>query len=118
MDKDYRENQKVIATLEIEDKGQDFIEIDILENGVILGDSPMFSNGRLSMIGIGTLDGEYYISLDELKKDKSPRELEDHHLYLKHTGEADPLPWEANTLKYQVLAIKKAKKVNRFINKK
>jgi len=117
MEKDYRENQKVIATLELEDKGQDFIEIDVLENGVILGHSPLFENGRLSMVGIGTLDGMDYIPLDEFKKDKSPRELEDHHLYFKETGEVDPLPWEAKTFKYKVLSIKKATKVNRFINK-
>ena len=117
MAKDYRKNQKVIATLELEDRGQDFIEIDVLENGVILGHSFMFENGRLSMLGIGTSGGEDYLSFKGLKKDTSPREFEDNYLYYKETGDVDPLPWEANTFKYQVLAIKKATKVNRFIKK-
>ena len=53
---DFREGQKVIATLKIQDKGQDFLELDVLENGVLLSYSPMFSHGRLSLLGIGALD--------------------------------------------------------------
>jgi hypothetical protein len=30
---DYRIGHKVIATLTIEDKGQDFIELDVMDNG-------------------------------------------------------------------------------------
>jgi hypothetical protein len=63
MEKDYRENQKVVCTFEIEDEGQDFTEIDVLANGVILGNSVMFSHGRLSLLGIGSNDGKDYYSL-------------------------------------------------------
>lgn len=67
-EKDNRVGQKVIATLRIEDKGQDFTELDVLENGVLLGDSVMFSNGRMSVMGIGALDGTVYYPFSKAKK--------------------------------------------------
>ena len=119
MKKDYRENQKVIATILLEDKGQDFVEIDVLENGVILGNSIMFEEGRLSMIGIGTLDGIEYWSFDELKKDLANKNkpVGKIYIYIKRTEEEDPLPWEAKNLNYQIIDIKKPEKPNRFLNK-
>ena len=73
MKKDYRINQKVITTLKLEDKGQDFIEIDVLENGVIVGSSIIFANGRLSMIGIGTLNGKVYKTFENFIKNIKPK---------------------------------------------
>ncbi len=115
-EKDYREGQKVISTIEIEDKGQDFIELDVLENGVILGNSVMFSHGRLSLLGIGTDDGTEYHDIKEFLAMKE-WELKGLTIYMKDTGEKDPLPWKATTLKYLVVGVKKAVKPNRFIKK-
>lgn len=117
-EKDHRKNQKVIATIKLEDKGQDFTEIDVLENGVILGNSIMFSKGRLSMIGVGTLNGEEYYSFSEIKVDLIDRPLATFHIYIKKTGNPDPLPWEARTINHTIIDVKKPKKVNRFINRK
>jgi len=112
--KDYRKNQKVIATIVLEDKGQDFTEIDVLENGVILGNSIMFENGKLSMIGIGSLDGLDYFGFNVIRK--SLKKLNNLYIYLKDTGKPDPLPWETVHLKYKIVGVKKAEKVNRFKN--
>ena len=115
---DYREGQKVIATIEIEDKGQDFTELDILQNGVLLGNSIMFSHGRLSLIGIGTNDGmEYHTATEVIQTKTGVLKLKGLIVYMKNTGEKDPLPWKAQTLKYAVIKVKKAIKPNRFIKK-
>ena len=114
--RDFRQNQKVIATFVLEDKGQDFIEIDVLENGVILGNSIMFENGRLSMIGVGALNGKGYRRFSQMKEDLKDEPLSKFYIYLKETGEPDPLPWKADTLKYMIIDVKKAEKPNRFIN--
>lgn len=116
MEKDYRENQKVLVTLVIEDKGQDFTELDILENGVLLGNSPMFSHGRLTLLGIGTLDGIDYYPFQEVSK-SGKLSLKGLHIYLKDTGTKDPLPWKAKTLNYKIIGTKKVVKPNRFIKK-
>jgi len=113
---DYREGQKVICTIEIEDKGQDFLELDVLQNGVILGNSVMFSHGRLSLLGIGTDDGMEYHHFKAFSAMKK-WELKGLTIYMKDTGEKDPLPWKATTLNYLVVGVKKAVKPNRFINK-
>ncbi len=116
MEKDYRENQKVVCTLEIEDKGQDFVELDVLQNGVLLGNSVMFSHGRLSLLGIGSDDGmDYYSATEVIQAKIGALKLKGLTIYLKDTGEKDPLPWKAQTLKYHVIKIKKAEKPNRFI---
>ena len=131
MNKDYRKGQKVIATLQLEDKGQDFLEIDVLENGVILGNSIMFENGRLSMIGVGTLDGVDYWTFDLMKKDLASKSLAKFYIYIKRTAQSESSPWKAQHspwraqhspwkaqyLVYKVIDVKKAKKPNRFINK-
>ena len=117
MTKDYRKNQKVIATFILEDKGQDFIELDVLENGVILGNSVIFKNGKISMIGVGTLNGNEYWAFDEMKKDLCDRPLATFFIYIKNTDKKDPLPWKADTLKYKIIDVKKAKKPNRFLKK-
>lgn len=114
---DHRIGYKVIATIELEDKGQDFIELDLLQNDVILGHSPIFSMGRLSLIGIGTLDGMTYFPVDGGFKRKDLVAENDLYVYFKNTGEKDPLPWKAQTLKYRVIGLKKAIKPNRFIKK-
>lgn len=112
-EKDYRIGQEVILTLEIEDEGQDFTEIDVLKNGVILGNSPMFSHGKLTLIGVGALDGVPYIPFD--KKEILKKRLSGLYIYFKDTGEPEPLPWKANTLKYKIIGLKKAFKPKRFI---
>jgi hypothetical protein len=96
---------KKIFKIKLEDNGQDFLELDVLENGVLLGYSPMFMNNRLSMIGIGSLDGMEYLSFEQLKKEGKPSKGTS--IYLKKTGEKDPLPWKTDTLKHKVLSFKK-----------
>lgn len=114
--KDHRIGQEVILTLEIEDQGQDFIEIDVLKNGVILGDSVMFKDGRLTLIGVGALDGMPYHSFKEVEAGiKKKMRLSGLYIYFKNTGEKDPLPWKASTLKYKITGLKKAFKPRRFI---
>ena len=116
METDYRKNQKVIATFILEDKEQDFTEIDVLENGVILGNSVIFKNGRLSIIGVGTLNGEEYFTLSEMKEDLANRPLATFYIYIKDTkDEKEPLPWEAKTLNYKIIDVKKPTKPNRFL---
>ena len=112
-EKDYRKGQRVIATIEIEDKGQDFVELDVLENGVILGNNVMFSHGRLSLLGIGTLDGTTYYDFQRLRSTYN-LSLNGFIIYLKNTGEKELLPWKAKTLKYRIVGIKKAIEPNRF----
>ena len=120
MEKDYRENQKVIATLQLDDQGQDFTALDVLENGVILGNSPMFSNGRLSLLGIGKANGEDYEDRNEfIERKKSDKTLSKFGkgflIYFYRTGEKDPLPWEAKSLRYDILREVKVKNADRFI---
>ena len=121
-EKDYRVGQKVITTLEIEDKGQDFIELDVLENGVILGDSIMFRNGRQSVMGIGELDGTIYYPFSEKEKRFMPDinrkgngNFKGLSIYIYETGKKKSVPWEAITLKYEIIGKKKVEKANRFI---
>lgn len=116
MVKDYRDGQKVIATIEIEDQGQDFIELDVLENGVIVGDNTMFSYGRVSLLGIGTENGMEYHDFKEFAAMKK-WQLKGLTIYTFNTGTKTPLPWNATTLKYRVTKVKKAVKSNRFIKK-
>ena len=113
--KDYRQGQKIIATIVLEDKGQDFTELDVLENGVILGNSIMFRNGCLTLIGIGALNGNPYWVFGELKSKFLKRRLKGLTIYTKETGTRDPIPWEATTLNYKILNVKKPVKINRFI---
>lgn len=118
---DKRKNQKVIATLKLEDDGQDFTEIDVLENGVILGDSPIFSEGRLSLLGIGTTDGrEYERNTDFIKRKTERKYLKKFKkfvIYFYKTGEKEPVPWKADTFRYDVLEEIKVEKPNRFLKK-
>jgi len=116
-EKDYRIGQRVLATLVIEDKGQDFTELDVLENGVLLGNSIMFAKGRLSILGIGTLDGMDYYTFQDIRAN-SKLLLKGLFIYLKDTHiEKEPLPWKASTLNYKIVGMKKAMKPNRFIKK-
>ncbi len=115
MEKDYREGQKIIATIEIEDRGQDFTELDVLENGVILGNSVMFSQGRLSLIGMGFENGMEYHDFKEFVEMGFWEPPKGFVVYMKTTGGKDPLPWKATILKYKILKIKKPIKPNRFI---
>lgn len=113
-EKDYRSGQKVIATLKLSDQGQDFTELDILENGVVVGNSIMFSYGRLSLLGVGSLDGSPYFSFEEFKKLK--KSYTGLFIYLKDTKEkVSPLPWKAKTLNYKIIGMAKVIKPNRFI---
>lgn len=115
---DYREGQRVLATLLIEDQGQDFTELDVLENGVLLGNSPMFSHGRLSLLGVGTLDGTKYFNFEEMRMSSIMKSFNGLSIYLKDTdAKRSPLPWNAQTLKYRIVGMKKAIKPNRFIKK-
>ncbi len=100
-----------LLTIELEDQGQDFLKLDVLESGVLLGYSPMFMNNRLSIIGIGSLEGKEYTTFTELLIDNK-KPSKGTFVYLKETGEEDPLPWKAKTLKYKVLSVnfKKIKK--------
>jgi hypothetical protein len=113
--KDYRKNQRVLAKIVLKDEGQDFTELDILENGVLLGNSPMFKNGRLSLLGVGTKDGKKYFSFNEMRKAGIKQSFKGLFIYIKDTGEKDPLPWETGTLIYPIIGMKKAIKPNRFI---
>lgn len=114
---DFRKGQKVIATFTLEDHGQDFIELDVLENGVLLGDSVIFRDGRLSLVGIGALDGTVFktdaevvrIPLAKLKM------LKGCYVYFYETGAKKPLPWNADTFKYAVTGVKKPKDADRFL---
>ncbi len=118
--RDLREGQKVVLTIEIEDMGQDFTELDVLENGVLLGNSMMFSHGRVSLLGIGTNNGSEYHTAEELIQLKlGALVLKGMTIYMYDTDSIarKPLPWNAPTLKYKVIKVKKALKPNRFINK-
>lgn len=112
---DYRENQKVLYTLSLEDDGQDFNKLDILENGVLLGNSIIFKDGRISLLGIGTRDGEVYFDRQEVLGGGTKQKLKNYFIYIKDTGKNDPLPWNAKVLNYKILSLKKAIKPNRFI---
>ena len=72
------------------------------KEGKISGYSPIFSDGRVTLLGIGSLDGMDYFSRKEVlanpKKDYSGL-----YVYLKDTGDKDPLPWDARTLNYKVV---------------
>ena len=94
---------KKIFTIKLEDRQQDFLELDIMESGIIQGYSIMFAKNRVSLLGIGTLDGKEYWTFEELKnllpKVKSKSNW---YVYLKDAKSAEPLPWEAKTLKYKI----------------
>lgn len=113
--KDYRADQKVICTITLEDHGQDFVELDVLANGVLLGNSIMFSHGRISLLGIGNTNGKRYYTAEDVLKAFDATPLEGLSVYLRNTGEVEPLPWKADTLNYKVVGVKKAVKPNRFL---
>ena len=81
------------------------MELSVYSNGIIRGFSILFSADRLSLLGIGRLDGKTYYSFDELKKNKFKFDLENLYVYLKETDKKDPLPWKAKTLNYKIEAI-------------
>lgn len=111
----------VVATIVLADKGQDFTELDLLENGVILGNSLIFENGRLSLLGIGTNDGMVYHSCGSILEDKQVvnqsvvTKKSPQFVYFYETGAETPMPWDASIFKYAVVAVTKAEKVDRFI---
>lgn len=116
---DYRQGQKVVALIKLEDKQQDFLELDVLENRVILGDSIMFKEGILTMIGIGTEGGQEWFNAKDIKDiPEDFFESFELYVYFKNSNEPDPVPWEAKTLKYRVTGIKEPQLPMRFINKK
>ena len=90
--------------IKLEDNGQDFLELNVDKKGIIKGYSVLFEAGRLSLLGIGTEDGEVYLDLSQLLKGQRPK-YKDIYVYIKKTGEKDLLPWEAKTLNYQVVGI-------------
>jgi len=113
---DFRKGKKVVLTIELEDKGQDFTELDVLENGVLLGYSSMFMNGRLALVGIGTLNGTTYHTREEvLQLRESLLDLKGLSIYFRETTEKDPLPWEASTLKYKITGLLPVKDADRFL---
>lgn len=92
--------------IKLEDNQQDFLELTINGDNTISGYSPMFSHGRLSIIGIGTLDGIEYKNINEARNELVEKKLKfeskDIFVYMKETGKSDPLPWQAMTLKHRV----------------
>lgn len=116
---DYRQGQKVVALVKLEDQQQDFLELDVLENGVILGDSPMFRHGILTMIGIGTEEGAEWFENNQIKNIPDDYfESFELYVYFKNSNEPTPVPWEAKTLKYRVTGVREAVDVDRFMNTK
>ena len=112
---DYRLEQEVVALIKLEDEQQDFLELDVLENGVILGESIMFEKGKLRMLGIGTMDGQEWFDHGDIKE--IPEDFfEDFRLfvYFARSSEALPVPWEAQTLKYRVTGVEEGVDVDRF----
>lgn len=92
-------------TIELEDQGQDFLELEVDQKGVIDGYSIMFGGGKLTLLGIGTLDGKTYYTRQQVLQANFVFE-NDLYVYFKNTGDKDPLPWEAQTLKYRVVGVK------------
>lgn len=116
--KDHRLDQRVLTTFTIEDKHQDFLEIDLLENGVMLGSSIMFQQGRLTLVGIGGKDGlPYYTrtTVLQLRENVLDFEKDDLFFYMKETTSPDPLPWKADVLIYKITGQKPATNPDRFI---
>lgn len=87
--------------IKLEDQGQDFLTLDIDKDGKISGYSPIFANGRVTLVGLGTLDGTDYFSRSEVLANPDG-DYVGLYVYFKNTDDTDPLPWEANTLKYKV----------------
>jgi len=96
--------EKIKMTIELVDERQDFLELTINEDNTINGYSPIFSNKRLSIIGIGTPDGLEYKDIKEIKKDTKFKS-KNIYVYFKKSGTPDPLPWDANCLIHKVKKI-------------
>ena len=88
--------------IKLEDQGQDFLTLEVNEQGQIAGYSPMFADGRITLLGIGSLDGMDYFTRDEVLADPE-RDYSGLYVYIKDSGKKDPLPWEASTLNYKVV---------------
>lgn len=97
-------------TLKLEDKGQDFLEIDVYENGVIRGYNIMFSDDRLSCFLIASKGGEEFYEVDKISKKDIVFSKYPLYIYIKKTGTKDPLPWKADFLKYKIIDLKVCKK--------
>jgi len=116
---DYRKNQRLIATLSLKDGGQDFTELDVLENGVLLGNSPMFHEGRITCTGIGSPNGVKYDSFDILKPKILKKKLTGMYVYFKNSSNSlNPVPWEAMTFKYPITGVRKPEYADRFMEEK
>lgn len=98
--------KRTIATIKLEDRGQDFLTLDLLEDGTLIGYGPMFEKGRLSLLGIGTNNGTKYYSLRKIKE-MARFPFKNLLIYLKDTKtKLDPLPWNAQVLNYRVKSMK------------
>lgn len=95
--------------LRLEDKGQDFLTLDIDDEGVVSGYSPVFANAGVTLLGIGSLNGEDYSSRDYVLNNPN-RDYSGMYIYLKDTGTKDPVPWEAHTLNYKIVKSVPSKK--------
>lgn len=95
----------MILNILLEDQGQDFTYINVSTDGVMSGNSVLFADRRLSLIGIGSLGGKIYYTLDELKKGKF-KQSDNLYIYYKNSNEKTPLPWNANVFKYKVTQTK------------
>lgn len=112
--------------IKLEDQGQDFLSLGIDSEGKLSGYSPMFADGRLTLVGLGTLNGTTYFSRAEVLSNPK-RDYSGLYVYLKETTTVkDPLPWKADTLNYKVVKststkktpTQKAKKIARQNRKK
>jgi len=114
--KDYLKGQRVVALIKLEDQHQDFAELDILENGVILGDSILFEDGRLSLVGIGTSNGRKWFGREDiLSIQYSHCEENELLIYYKPTDTPTPLPWNCGAFKYRVKSVGKGFRADRFL---
>lgn len=101
--------KKKIALVELEDQGQDIIELDVYDNDVIIGDSCIFREDRLKMLGIGTHDGIRWYEGKSIT-DIDPGVIENSELYVyfyESSLEKIPVPWECQIFKYKVTSVKK-----------
>lgn len=115
---DYLIGQRVVALIKLEDQDQDFTELDVLENGVILGDSIMFKEGRLSLVGIGTTDGRVWFDKNDISSIR-PSKCKKNGLFVYYirTGILPPPPWECEVLKYRIESVGKGFRPDRFLKK-
>lgn len=97
---------KKICTFQLENNKQNFLEIDLYDNEVLLGSSIMFKDQKLSFVCLASINGKHsFVDMTkilELKKSIKKNKL---YIYIYNSNTPKPYPWETTYIIHRVIDI-------------